>query len=112
MTEMHPHLDDALQKRLDVLIEMKKDRVNEEFDSINKKLAIVLKQVVKKENDQLMILPNFIQELKNVNIAKEILDVLSFPVVRAEVVQAISKTGGEKELTERIMDKLVSLSIT
>ena len=117
MTDLNPRLDDATQKRLEVLANLGKERRNMELRPLLKAVGRIIHDsltndfAVKKVNHY----PNgeewyrIIEEIRSSGFAVEINNVLSYPVVKEEIQLAMNNFEGDiKELADLVLEKLVS----
>jgi len=102
-------LDDALNKRWEVLKDLKHQRVIKELIFTKEKIRTLIESVVSK-NSETEIWINVLTELQNSDLYNEIKKILSYPVVKEEMKREITSFDGDNnELTDFILSKLVSL---
>jgi len=99
-------LDDALNKRWEVLKDLKHQRVIKELIFTKEKIRTLIESVVSK-NSETEIWINVLTELQNSDLYNEIKKILSYPVVKEEMKREITSFDGDNnELTDFILSKL------
>ena len=102
-------LDNAVNKRWEVLKDLKDQRVVKELIFTKEKIRTLIENVVSKNSGPEMWI-NVLTELQNSDLYKEIKKILSYPVIKDEMRRGISTFEGDNnELTDFILSKLVSL---
>ena len=102
-------LDNAVNKRWEVLKDLKDQRVLKELIFTKEKIRTLIESVVSK-NSETEIWINVLTELQNSDLYNEIKKILSYPVVKEEMKREITSFDGDNnELTDFILSKLVSL---
>jgi len=90
-SDVRPTLEEAVQKRLDVLTNLKKERVDNAFKKSLKVVNTILGETLTNKNGIESAWQAFVQKVKASNLPKEAKKVLTYPVVKEQLTIAENK---------------------
>lgn len=112
MIALNPRLDEATQKRLEVLVNLEKERRNRELQTLSEAIRKIIDDSLTNESTvkQVHYIPNgeewhvIVEKIRSSNLAIEIKKVVSYPVVKEHVHLALNDFGGDiKKMTDQIL---------
>lgn len=115
MLELNPRLDEATQKRLEVLINLGKERRNMELQTVLKAIRKIIDNYLANESAVKQVHFNqnseewqgIVEKIHSSNLAIEIKKVVSYPVVKEQIYLELKDFDGDiKETTARILETL------
>ena len=105
-----PQLQEAIQKRLDVLVDLKKERVEKAFGQSLRVVNEILSTAVENGNDIENTWQTFVQEVQSANLPNEAIKILSYPVVKQQIVIAENKyQKSDKKKLDYYLETIVSM---
>ena len=106
---VRPTLEEAIQKRLDVLTNLKKERVDNAFKQSLKDVNTILGATLTNENGIEDAWQAFVQKVKASNLPKEAKKVLTYPVVKEQLTIAENNYQiGSNEKVAYYLETIVS----
>ena len=108
--DVRPLLEEAIQKRLDILVDLKKERIDkalsQSLEEVNTILSTALSNAINIDGAW----QTFLQKVRGANFSEETKKALSYPVVKQQLTIAENKYNkGEKEKVAYYLETIVSI---
>ena len=105
-----PQLEEAIQKRLDILVDLKNKRVENAFSQSLKVVNAMLSTALSSGDDIENTWQTLVQQIETANLPNVVKKTLVYPVVKQQLIVAENEhQKGEKEKIHYYLEKIVSI---